>query len=383
MQNLMIEENKEILKNNVEMLYKRLENDDFRRRFVAHFNLPFTPNVSYKELIGSINFLQTQLNFNIFEIAELIEHDCAIASSMEPKDESALNLSYEEVHESIIKFFKRKKEWKCFETKSAPTFKQSLFGSHEKYANHVKGFYNEENVSKYFVSIDLKSANWQSLKKFFNINQSFEEFISSFTDYKLPLTSKAFRAKMGGKISQRNILSWNKYNLLNSVGQMTTVFKEHANVELCIKNIAGIYADEIIFEVSLNDFVILNKINRDLLSQILKDKTGFSFHIEPFKLIKFNNTKIYVKVGNNGKYSLKYASKQETLFWYKLWSGWINIGDFNVPEFNNIIELNSEDYEPLKVKQENQKIYRDNVEIQQMILLNELDKINMMINGPE
>lgn len=148
-----------------------------------------------------------------------------------------------------------------------------------------KDIYQEKNIDRNLLSIDLKQANFQTLKKisktiFFNCN-TWEEFISLYTQDQTKIESKHLRQVIFGACNPSKTISTEKYN-------MSCLLKEVFNKinNLKIENVIFFAADEIVFDIdNIEEALYENIINQ--ISKICKD-LDLNCHIHIFKLEKKN-----------------------------------------------------------------------------------------------
>lgn len=116
-----------------------------------------------------------------------------------------------------------------------------------------KGFpsgriYNPENNGRMFLSIDMKKANFSALHAYrndiFGGSDTWEEFISRFTDNKHIINSKYIRQVIMGNLNPKRQTAYEKVlmdKLLTDILHAKVIGKE---------NVAAFLADEIIFDVT-------------------------------------------------------------------------------------------------------------------------------------
>lgn len=113
---------------------------------------------------------------------------------------SKIKNSINETKDKIITNIKSNEEYKNFlsSTKS-PAYPNDYVGK--------SSIYNSKHTNKYFLSIDIKSANWICLKR--NTNSSFSgswtDFVSKFTPSKFIQESKYFREFVFGELGSKKI----------------------------------------------------------------------------------------------------------------------------------------------------------------------------------
>lgn len=146
-----------------------------------------------------------------------------------------------------------------------------------------KNIYNQENVGKTFVSIDLKKANFQVLHK---VNKdivlgadSYEEFVAKFTDLDYIINSKYTRQVIFGKLNPSRHITVEKYytyciyELLKESG-LTEGWKavSASNDEIVYEVNFGIYDHTFTFETEAK------------IKKLIKEELGLIVHTDIFVL---------------------------------------------------------------------------------------------------
>lgn len=142
--------------------------------------------------------------------------------------------------------------------------------------------YNRENNKKYFLSIDLKHANFQTLKhissSIVNNANTYEEFIGGFTDLDYIKESKYTRQVIFGKLNAKRQIKAAKF-FINEIRKLIEpIIKPYGYkvVSMCV--------DEVVFEVPEKE---IHVELMDDLRVLIKETTQFDVHVEFFKLFAF------------------------------------------------------------------------------------------------
>lgn len=142
--------------------------------------------------------------------------------------------------------------------------------------------YNRENNKKYFLSIDLKHANFQTLKhissSIVNNANTYEEFIGGFTDLDYIKESKYTRQVIFGKLNAKRQITAAKF-FINEIRKfIEPIIKPYGYkvVSMCV--------DEVVFEVPEKE---IHVELMDDLRVLIKETTQFDVHVEFFKLFAF------------------------------------------------------------------------------------------------
>ena len=109
---------------------------------------------------------------------------------------------YNSVKDNAINAIKESEGYKSFQNEDMNKFAIKNQGYNQK------DIYKSFNIEKYFISIDIKKANFSALyaydKSIFNGANTYEEFISQFTDKKHIIESKYIKQLMNKKESGLN-----------------------------------------------------------------------------------------------------------------------------------------------------------------------------------
>lgn len=191
--------------------------------------------------------------------------------------------------------------------------------------------YNEENVGKFFISVDLKKANFHTLR---NIDKDivfgtdrYEDFIGNFTDSDYVKNSKYTREVIFSKANPKRHITVEKYFITKIYYQIIEAFPKLNGKAVSLSN------DEIVFN---DDFLYYNdkwkcyKL-RKVLEEICKEN-GFEVHIKFFSLsgyhLLFKDTKsvrssFYVKdyIFTDSNFKLISVPLQYHSIVYKLYKG--------------------------------------------------------------
>lgn len=144
------------------------------------------------------------------------------------------------------------------------------------------------NDGKQFLSIDMRKANFSSLynysDKMFSGANTWEEFISKFTDNKHIINSKYIRQVILGNCNPKRHITYEKYIMDDLLDFVVKFF-------IPISKIVFFSNDEIVFDVTNMDY----KSNSIEIQSILDVKGTVPFKVELFTLNKINGTDGYYK----------------------------------------------------------------------------------------
>lgn len=136
--------------------------------------------------------------------------------------------------------------------------------------------YNETNIGKFFISIDLTKGNFQALNyadKGILEADTYDEFISKYTDIYYIAESKYFRQVIFGKMNPSRHITVEKH----IIGKVYDLFvREHGeSMPLVVYN-----SDELIFEFT--DWPPVNI--EGAVAEKVKNELGINVHCEVFSL---------------------------------------------------------------------------------------------------
>ena len=155
--------------------------------------------------------------------------------------------------------------------------------------------FDKKNIdkNKYYISIDIKTANFSVMKSYFPSlfmnHNDWDSFILNFTDSQFIIKSKLLREIIFGKLGVASQI--NKLCPIFIDKVVKFIQKYHEFNMFSISNAVCITADEVIFSVS-SDFDI-NLVNH--LIEIINAEFPNLFHVKPFKLIKLGSKQYFVK----------------------------------------------------------------------------------------
>ena len=282
-----------------------------RQRFVKDYNLPinifdekyfeyyrqlypFFPNDVWESLVDTVG---TKYNGNVNAWLDYCAkvRDNAIIGTMETEEYKAFNTCDLKI-------------WDI--TEGVPAV-----GEHSSY--------NEENDGRYFVSIDLKKANFQALKYAGVLGDEFYSYFiyrNGGDDY--IANSKYLRQVIFGKMNPGRTIKVEKY-IMGEIYILVHELLENYGYEFFSLN-----SDEIIFRGKFDEWKTIDvetckKIENTIHATLGIDARVEHYCIQRLDIVNSNGNKVdaYVKCINGGEQVLK---KVSTTFYpqvYKLWKG--------------------------------------------------------------
>lgn len=186
------------------------------------------------------------------------------------------------------------------EFKQVPKQKAKSDVKNDETPNISKKFYNIANKDKYFVSLDIKSANFTMMKyhypKLFGENKSWSTYISQFTSSEFIRNCKYIRELIFGKLGTSN-----RVNTLciNFITKIEKEIREHFTTNHQFKAI-NMTHDEVIYCLehdTLEDKIKAFEHLRDFIDGKYKDM----FHIKMFFLHQLGTKPYFIKKHINTK----------------------------------------------------------------------------------
>lgn len=183
----------------------------------------------------------------------------------------------------------------------------------------TKDIYKPTNIGRSFISIDMKKANFSSLRYYdasiFDNADTWEDFISKFTDNEFIINSKSIREVIMGNCNSGRVTTYEKF----ITDQLLTLI-----IEAGIKpnNIVFFSNDEIVVDVTDLDITTTTATYDNIIK--ICDKFDVPFRAEIFRLLAVTkNDKVvgYIKHMLDGSYDFKCFNNQDLLFTLRLLSG--------------------------------------------------------------
>lgn len=199
----------------------------------------------------------------------------------------------------IIQHINENEEYKNFLTLSKiPSYPENYIGR--------SSIYNSKNANKKFLSIDIKSANWNCLKRNTNstYSGSWSDFVSNFTPSKFIKESKYFREVVFGELGSKKI---DKF-MGEIIYELEQLIRTDLLISQQIKKI-NCTRDEIIYEI-----IDLDNFDFEKLTNLVKtiDLDFSIYRIETFNLVQLKPFDYFVKeiIKSNDSKSNKVQFKQ-------------------------------------------------------------------------
>ena len=248
-----------------------MNNFELNKRFVRDYSLPI-------QLINSDTF-QYFLNLyeTVFSSATLYNKTLNEINEKHNGDINSFLNYYYETREDIIKKISTSNAFKKLNEMDMQKYSIS-----DKIEVSSKNVYNESNINKCYLSIDLKKANFQAInfvdKNILLNSDTYEDFIKKFTDSNYIINSKYFRSVIFGMMNPKRHITIEKY-LINEVWK---TYKEKFPYD---SNICSLSNDEIVINTCMNvkDKVSFNSRCVDI-KRFVREELGLEISVNYYFL---------------------------------------------------------------------------------------------------
>ena len=245
----------------------KTEFDSLCRRFISDNNLQFQ-FVDYNHFNYCINLFGKKHDWDA-----LLE---VIKERFDNNPNKFLD-EYYQLRDKIITDFLDKKEYKFFNEEMNLNDFALDKDSRNITSNNI---YNRENLGKTFLSIDLKKANFQTMKhissSMVNNRATYEDFIGDYTDLDYIKNSKYTRQVVFGKLNPKRQITCEKF-FTNEIRKLI-----ETEIYAMSGKIVSMSNDELVYEITTPE-----KINDNLIQKLvekIKSITDFTVHADLFKL---------------------------------------------------------------------------------------------------
>ena len=213
-----------------------------------------------------------------------------------------------------------------------------------------RNLYNQESAkvgSNSFLSIDLRKANFQTLRRInpeivLNAN-TYDEFISKFTDSSIVAESKRTRQIIFGKLNPHRTMKYEKI----LVGLMEEHLRTNPTIHMEMFDLYSMNSDELIYK--LKDGMTFDEVPEGLKETIesaIRGNIGldarvqmFNLNIHSFKIAESDNqTHVYTKDFIDGGREFKCANEIYFAQTYKLINN-MDVEDDDLVFYYNKLEL--------------------------------------------
>lgn len=334
-----------------------IENNEYRERVIKYFRLPIRVTVSKEKFLSDLEFIKETNPILHRVVIELTEAD--FNQLVKEQGTTEPDFTYESILQPIVDEFASTEQWQNFlkEDYSNP------LGDYDG-AVSVSQFYKEENDNKNFLSIDLVSANWQTLQSIIGFKESYEELIEKHTNLLIPQMSKTMRTKITGMLNAKEVMEYNKHLLATNREKILEVIKTEIGLDLLAIKPTAFYADEFITEISEEQLKKLERTDLDKLEKTIKNAVGISVHLRPFKLRWLGVEKACAKFHLYG-FDILNLSKDVSLILNKV----LHNEKAKENPFLQPVEVNDIDFEKVRLKGQSKEDYLEELAEKVQILL--------------
>lgn len=201
---------------------------------------------------------------------------------------------YNKVKDNAISFIKESEAYNLFNTYDFNKFEIKNKGLPSD------AVFKPSNNGKTFISIDMRKANFSSLKHFgdtigesmFDNCYSWESFMYLFTLNEHIIESKYIRQVILGNCNPRRHITYEKYLM----DQVISLLAEKFNGIIDIDKIVSFTNDEIIYEVNPKIYSYFSLEIISHIKKLLYHNIKIPLKIEPFTLYKIQGVDGYIKV---------------------------------------------------------------------------------------
>ena len=167
-----------------------------------------------------------------------------------------------------------------------------------------KDIFKPTNTGRVFISIDMKKANFSSLHEYdrnmFRGTDTWEDFISQFTDNEHIINSKYIRQVILGNCNPKRHITYEKYLMDQTLSLLYDIISE--------ERIVFFSNDEIVYDMTTASNLHMLNLVRNCVEERLNTKSNIPFRVELFSLHKINGTGGYCKkiYKENGEYNIEF-----------------------------------------------------------------------------
>jgi hypothetical protein len=194
------------------------------------------------------------------------------------------------VRENIVSTIPNNEAFKAFNIMDMNQF------ATKQLSPRCSSLYNETNIGKRFISIDLTKGNFQALnyvdKNILLNSETYEEFIRKFTDIYYIEDSKYFRQVIFGQMNPKRHITVEKYMIGKVYDYLTEKYE-------WMKDLVVWNSDELIFEITVPN---IDLPTPESIETAIEMDLGIYVHLDLFTLDGYN------------LYSLKENHKRCTFF---------------------------------------------------------------------
>ena len=254
----------------------KLQNRELQKRFVSDYKLPI-PLINEEYFQYYLRLYESDYG-SLTKYNDLLDN---IRGHYQNDPELFLD-EYYNIRENIIQT-----------VLSTPAFQKfnnmdmSVYAIKDRPNVSSNNIYNQENAGKFFISVDIKKANFQTLK---NIDKeivlgadTYEDFIGKFTDSEYIKASKYTREVIFGKLNPKRHITAEKYFIAQIYKSIVGQYPDLKDKTVSLAT------DEMVFMEDPASYQNEERaINFKGNVEKLAKKIGFDVHVEFFFLHGYN-----------------------------------------------------------------------------------------------
>ena len=200
--------------------------------------------------------------------------------------------------------------------KQKDSYANFIGGTIESYPRNVqtskKGIYKSCNANKNYISIDLSSANYHSMKSFdedlVNNSKDYDDFIRKYTPYDYFINSKKIRQVIFGNLNPKRQQQLQRNVISQIIDLLVNVLK------LDKETLVASTSDELIIDVTDYGFDVQD-LMFEIFSSIKLNIKDFPVKVEHFKLGHIgNNCFVKRKYGSSFLYGVEFKNVSGVFF---------------------------------------------------------------------
>lgn len=205
---------------------------------------------------------------------------------------------YNRVKDAAIEAIKSSEAYQRFNAEDMNKF----IVTHKNLPN--KDIFKPTNDRRVFISIDMRKANFSSLhgynKDIFGGVDTWEEFITQFTDNRHIVNSKYIRQVILGNCNPKRHITYEKYLMDQTLSLLYDIVGE--------ERIVFFSNDEIVYDMTTASTLHTLNLVRNCIEERLNTKSNIPFRVELFSLHKINGTDGYYKkiYRDKGEYTIEF-----------------------------------------------------------------------------
>lgn len=262
--------------------------DKLKQRFCKDCNLPINLFVD--------PYFEDRLNLydEIYHSKDLWQRFLdSVVNNEKYQSEQDYFEEYNKVKDDAINFIKETEAYTIFNMDDMNRYSVEI--AFRSFPN--KDIFHTSNDGRKFISIDMRKANFSSLRYYSNAMfdgaETWEEFICKFTDNEHIINSKYIRQVILGNCNPKRHITYEKYLMSCMLKQMMgePSFRVTSYSNQILKRVVFFSNDEVVFDITdMEDYQSFEDCIRLFLM-----RSSIPFKVETFTLNKIEGTNGYCK----------------------------------------------------------------------------------------